>query len=104
MDVDGKNVFIGHSTLFKQSKSVTWPLTQIVGMTNEKGETKLVTLKAESKDGLLEELRDGCIRKFQIKKKKAMLKFTTQKGETIEDNDTLLNVLEQKQQITFKIS
>lgn len=104
MDVDGKNVFMGHTQLFKQATepTQTGPVQQKVVVANEKNETKLVILKGDG--NLMEELKDGCIRKFQVKKKKGIVKFTTQKGEPIDSNESLQKALDQKDQIVFRVT
>jgi len=139
VDVDGKNVFVGQTSLFKSdpslspsssSSSSSQSSPQKLVVANEKGETKLVVLKGIGQVGTrggeaaeggppagggegeghgngvdwLEELRDGCIRKFQVKKKKGIIKFTTQKGETIVDSAGVLRALQQQEPIIFRVA
>lgn len=104
VDVDGKNVFIGQTTLFKQ---LTHPpdmaIPQKLTVTNDKGETKLIVLKGEDKERMVEELREACMKKFQVKKKKAVLKFFTLSGESLETSEDLYRVADNGQ-IVFKIT
>ena len=103
VDVDGKNVFIGQTTLFKQftiSPNMATPLK--VTVANDKGEAKLIVLKGEKKEEIMEELMDVCMKKFQVKKKKAILKFFTMGGESIENSEELFSAIDR--QIVFKIT
>jgi hypothetical protein len=103
VDVDGKNVFIGQTTLFKQLTTPSTPTPQKLTVANDKGETKLIVLKGENKERMMEELREACMKKFQVKKKKAILKFFTPSGESLENSDVLCRALENGQ-IVFKIT
>jgi hypothetical protein len=104
VDVDGKNVFIGQTTLFKQfTITLNQAIPQKMTVANEKGETKLIILKGGKKENMMEELREACMKKFQVKKKKAVLTFFTLGGESLENIDALCEAVENRQ-IVFKIT
>lgn len=104
MDVDGKNVFMGKTTRYGPVVNSDFPPAQKMMVINEKGESKLIVLDRVTTDKLMDQLRECCIRKFQIKKKKATLKFFTQKGTAIEDGKALCQCVEQNEQIVFRMT
>ena len=91
-------MFIGQTTLFKQfTTSPNRATPRKIAVTNEKGETKFIVLKGGDKKGLGEELREACMNKFRVKKKKAILKFFTMSGESLEDDDALSKEMDEGQ-------
>jgi len=111
VDVDSKNLFVGHTEILRQDDTTLTPhsvltphlgtqtLKVVVG--NEKGETKLIVLKGRS--DLLQELCELCVRKFQIKKKKGLI-FKTQSGHVLASGEALLNAITRQESVTFGIS
>lgn len=79
-------------------------IPQKLAITNDKGETKMVMLKGEKKEEIMEELREACLKKFQVKKKKANVKFLVQGGECLENSEMLCKALMEQKQIMFKIT